>query len=75
VVEVGAGVSDLNSGVRVMGLVMGAYAERVVAKTEAWAELPAQLDLVDAAALPRVSLTGSQLIEEAVNPRAETPCW
>lgn len=70
VVEVGAGVSELKSGVRVMGLVMGAYAERVVAKTEAWAELPAQLDLVDAAALPLVSLTGSQLIEEAVDPRA-----
>ena len=52
VVEVGAGVSELKSGVRVMGLVMGAYAERVVAKTEAWAELPAQLDLVDARSAP-----------------------
>ena len=49
-----------------MGLVMGAYAEFVVAAADAWAEVPTTMDLVDAAALPLVLLTGAQLIEEAV---------
>ncbi|HTB76456.1 MAG TPA: zinc-binding dehydrogenase [Polyangiaceae bacterium] len=49
---------------------MGGYAERVVAKEEAWAEVPEGLDLVDAAAIPLVSLTGAQLVEEGVRPKA-----
>ena len=69
VVEVGQGVSAFLVGARVAGLVMGAYAEYVVAGEEAWAEVPAKLDLVDAAAIPLVALTGSQLID-AVGPRA-----
>jgi NADPH:quinone reductase-like Zn-dependent oxidoreductase len=48
---------------------MGAYAERVVAKDEAWAEVPEGLNLQDAAALPLVTLTGSQLVEESLAPR------
>jgi NADPH:quinone reductase-like Zn-dependent oxidoreductase len=69
VVAVGAGVS-LRVGARVAGLAMGTYAERVVAKEEAWAEVPAALDLVDAAALPLVALTGGQLIDDGVKARA-----
>jgi NADPH:quinone reductase-like Zn-dependent oxidoreductase len=69
VVEVGQGVSAFLVGARVAGLVMGAYAEYVVAGEEAWAEVPAKLDLADAAAIPLVALTGSQLID-AVGPRA-----
>jgi NADPH:quinone reductase-like Zn-dependent oxidoreductase len=69
VVEVGQGVSAFLVGARVTGLVMGAYAEYVVAGEEVWAEVPAKLDLVDAAAIPLVALTGSQLID-AVEPRA-----
>src|SRR5580704_4671188 len=69
VVEVGSGVTRFRPGARVTGLVMGAYAERVVAKDEAWAEVPEGLDLVDAAALPLVTLTGSQLVEESLAPR------
>ncbi|MEO8700856.1 MAG: NADP-dependent oxidoreductase [Kofleriaceae bacterium] len=68
VVEVGPGVTGFKIGARVMGLVMGAYAELVVAATDAWAEIPASLDLADAGALPLVLLTGAQLIEEAVRP-------
>lgn len=70
VVETGLGVTRFEVGDRVLGLVMGAYAERVVAKEEAWATVPAALDLADAGALPLVVLTGAQLIEEALNPRA-----
>ena len=69
VVEVGPGVTTFKVGMRVMGLVMGAYAELVVAATEAWAEVPAGMDVVDAAALPLVLLTGTQLVEEATEVR------
>ncbi len=69
VVEVGSGVTRFRLGARVTGLVMGGYAERVVAKDEAWAEVPDGLNLPDAAALPLVTLTGSQLVEEGLAPR------
>jgi NADPH:quinone reductase-like Zn-dependent oxidoreductase len=69
VVEVGPGVTAFKPGAKVMGLVMGGYAELVVAAVDAWAEVPAELDLVDAAAIPLVGLTGSQLILEAVKPK------
>ncbi len=69
VVAVGAAVSHLKVGARVMGLVIGAYAELVVAPADAWVEVPATMDLIDAAALPLVLLTGAQLIEEAVRVR------
>jgi len=68
VVELGPGVTNFKVGDRVMGLVMGAYAEFVVAAIDAWAEVPKTMDLVDAAALPLILLTGSQLIDEAVVP-------
>jgi NADPH:quinone reductase-like Zn-dependent oxidoreductase len=70
VVEVGAGVTRFRVGARVAGLVWGAYGERVVANEEAWAEVPKNLDLVDAAAIPLVALTGAELVEEGVRPRA-----
>lgn len=66
VIEVGPGVRNFAIRDRVMGNVGAAYAERVVAKAEAWARVPETLDLVDAAAIPLVSLTGAQLLEEAV---------
>ncbi len=69
VVEVGAGVTRFRVGARVAGLVWGAYGERVVANEEAWAEVPENLDLVDAAAVPLVTLTGAELVDEGVRPR------
>jgi NADPH:quinone reductase-like Zn-dependent oxidoreductase len=70
VVEIGAGVTRFRLGARVAGLVWGGYAERVVAKEDAWAEVPASLNLVDAAAVPLVGLTGAELIDEGARPRA-----
>jgi NADPH:quinone reductase-like Zn-dependent oxidoreductase len=67
VVEVGPGVTTFKVGDRVLGRVMGGYAELVVAPVEDWAKVPAKLDLVDAGALPLVMLTGAQLVEETVN--------
>src|SRR5580700_657298 len=69
VVEVGAGVTRFRVGARVAGLVWGGYGERVVASEDAWAEVPENLDLVDAAAIPLVALTGAELVEEGVRPR------
>jgi NADPH:quinone reductase-like Zn-dependent oxidoreductase len=70
VVEVGPGVKGFERGERVMGFVEHGYAEFVVAATDAWAKVPAELDLTDAGALPLVTLTGSQLVEEGLKPRA-----
>jgi len=69
VFEVGPGVTQFEVGARVMGLVTGGYATFVVAACDAWARVPAKMDLVDAAALPLVLLTGAQLIEEAIRPQ------
>jgi NADPH:quinone reductase-like Zn-dependent oxidoreductase len=69
VIEVGPGARGFPIGARVMGHVQGAYAERVVAKAESWAIVPPQIDLIDAAAIPLIGLTGSQLID-AVDPSA-----
>lgn len=71
VVEVGPAVATFKPGARVLGLVQSAYAELVVSAADAWAEVPAKLDLVDAGALPLVLLTGAQLVEEGLNPRAK----
>jgi len=68
VVAVGAGVRSFSVGAKVLGLVTQGYAEYVVDKEEAWAQVPESMDLVDAAALPLVVLTGTQLIEEALRP-------
>jgi NADPH:quinone reductase-like Zn-dependent oxidoreductase len=68
VIEVGAGVDAFAVGDRVLGLVWQAYAERAAGPVDAWAKLPAGLDLVDAGALPLVLITGAQLIEDAVRP-------
>jgi NADPH:quinone reductase-like Zn-dependent oxidoreductase len=69
VVEIGSQVSGFKVGDRVLGLVQHAYAEYVTAPAEAWARVPPNLDLTDAAALPVVALTGAQLIEEAMKPK------
>lgn len=63
VVKVGAGVTTFQVGDSVMGLVNGAYAEFVVAATDAWAQLPVGLDEIGAGALPLVLLTGDQLAD------------
>jgi NADPH:quinone reductase-like Zn-dependent oxidoreductase len=70
IVEVGAEVSRFRVGAKVAGLVRSAYAERVVAKEDAWAEVPASMALADAAAVPLVALTGAQLIDEGTRTRA-----
>lgn len=60
--EIGAGVQGFAPGDRVMALGNNAYAELVVVKAEELTHVPEKLDVVEAAALPLVTLTGEQLI-------------
>jgi NADPH:quinone reductase-like Zn-dependent oxidoreductase len=59
---VGKGVSGFQPGDKVMALGNKAYAELVVVAAKDVALVPDKLDLVKAAALPLVTLTGEQLI-------------
>lgn len=70
VVALGSGTQGFQQGDRVMGLVNRAYAEFLVAKPEDLTRIPEGLDTEDAAALPLVLLTGSQLIEDGVQPKS-----
>ncbi|MEO6982837.1 MAG: NADP-dependent oxidoreductase [Edaphobacter sp.] len=68
--SVGAGVSGFAAGDKVMGLADAANAELVVAKVDSMTHLPDGLDLVKAAALPVVTLTGEQLITKGTKIQA-----
>ncbi len=70
VVETGRGVDGFPKGMRVMALTNRTYAEYCVAKADLLAPIPEALTFEQAGALPLVTLTGSQLIERAVKPRA-----
>jgi NADPH:quinone reductase-like Zn-dependent oxidoreductase len=69
VVELGPNASGLAVGDKVLGLVRHGEAEFATALVEELAKVPAGLSVVDAAALPLVGLTGTQLLEEAVAPK------
>ena len=60
--ELGQRVSGFKPGDKVMGLGTKAYAELTVVAAKDLAFVPEKLDLVKAAALPLVTLTGEQLI-------------
>lgn len=68
--SVGAGVTNFAPGDRVMAFANATYAELVVVKAEELARVPEKLDLVEAAALPLVTLTGEQLISRGVKIQA-----
>jgi NADPH:quinone reductase-like Zn-dependent oxidoreductase len=70
VVGIGEGVTTLTVGQLVFGLVNHTYAELVACKASDLAVLPEGLDPIIAAALPLVLLTGTQLIESGVLPKA-----
>jgi NADPH:quinone reductase-like Zn-dependent oxidoreductase len=70
VVATGEGVTDLKVGDRVCGWSYHTYAELVTDKAIFFAKVPQSMDLTDAAALPLVGLTGSQLITVASKPQS-----
>jgi NADPH2:quinone reductase len=71
---VGAGVTGFQVGDRVMGMINpmanGAYAEKVVFYAAAFAKVPDGMDPIAAAALPTGVMTGVQMIEKGIVPRA-----
>lgn len=65
----GRNVTGFPKGMRVMALANGTYAEYTVTKADVLAPIPDALSFEQAAALPLVTLTGTQLIERAVKPK------
>ncbi len=70
VIEVGEGVTKLQRGDRVMGLVNHSYAELLTAKADDLTKIPDGLKPVDAGVLPLVIETGAQLMELGVQPKS-----
>jgi len=68
--SVGPGVTRFTPGDKVMALASKTYAELAVVKAAELAHVPDGLDLVEAAALPLVTLTGTQLIIRGTGIRA-----
>src|SRR6202042_1671998 len=62
VVKVGADVEAFTAGDRVFAMADNTYAELCVIKADVLADIPEGLDLVEAAALPLVTITGNQLL-------------
>src|SRR5580698_4993505 len=64
---VGANVKHFKAGDRVLALSNKTYAELVAVDDSEVTHLPDGVDLVDAAAIPLISLTGDQLVRIATN--------
>ncbi len=62
---VGENVRGVAVGERVMAFTPGTYATLVVVKGNELTHIPDGVDIVDAAAIPLIALTGDQLIREA----------
>ena len=62
VVDVGPGVVTFTAGNRVFAMADNTYAELCVVKADVLADVPEGLDLIRAAALPLVTVTGNQLL-------------
>jgi NADPH:quinone reductase-like Zn-dependent oxidoreductase len=62
---VGREVRTFKPGDRVLAMTVATYAELVAVEESVLTHLPDGVDLVDAAALPLIALTGDQLVREA----------
>src|SRR5277367_2698576 len=62
VVKVGPGVEGFSVGDQVFAMADKTYAELCVIKADVLAKVPKGLDLIEAAALPLVTVTGNQLL-------------
>jgi NADPH:quinone reductase-like Zn-dependent oxidoreductase len=62
VVKIGPGVEAFGAGNHVFAMADNTYAELCVVKADVLADIPEGLDLIEAAALPLVTVTGNQLL-------------
>jgi NADPH:quinone reductase-like Zn-dependent oxidoreductase len=62
VAKLGPGVEGFSAGDQVFAMADNTYAELCVVKADVLAKVPKGLDLIDAAALPLVTVTGNQLL-------------
>src|SRR5580692_2279581 len=62
VVKIGSGVENFSAGDQVFAMADNTYAELCVVKAAVLARVPNGLDLIQAAALPLVTVTGNQLL-------------
>src|SRR6202789_2424708 len=62
VVKLGPGVTGFSVGDQVFAMADNTYAELCVVKADVLAKVPRGLDLIEAAALPLVTVTGNQLL-------------
>jgi NADPH:quinone reductase-like Zn-dependent oxidoreductase len=62
VVKIGPGVESFSVGDQVFAMADNTYAELCVVKAAALAKIPKGLDMIQAAALPLVTVTGNQLM-------------
>ena len=69
VIAVGASVQAFKPGDKVLGYVRRSHAELVIAKPEELALLPDAMEFDQAAVMPLVTLTGTQLIERGIQPK------
>ena len=66
---VGPGVQNFAAGDHVFGNAMQTYASLCAVKADGLARIPVGMDLIDAAAVPTVTMTGAQLAELATRGR------
>jgi len=70
ILKIGPGVRDFSVGDKVFAWAFHTYAELCVVKTKILAKVPDGLGIVEATALPLVTMTGSQLISVASGVKA-----
>jgi NADPH:quinone reductase-like Zn-dependent oxidoreductase len=70
IVQLGPGVEGFSAGDKVFAWAYHTYAQFCVVNAQVLAKIPEGLDLVDSAALPLVTVTGSQLISIASGVKA-----
>jgi NADPH:quinone reductase-like Zn-dependent oxidoreductase len=63
---VGRNVRTFKPGDRVLAMTVAAYAELVAVEESALTHIPDGVDIIDAAALPLIALTGDQLVRHSV---------
>jgi len=73
--RLGTGVDGFSVGDQVLAWAYHTYAELCAVKADLLAKVPRGMNLIDAAALPLVTMTGSQLIYAGAMSNQARRCW